>query len=169
MPYRNALASTRYLPRFWVDWPVFDWQQVLAGLPYVPTPILISCVSVLPLYTLLVVLLDSALAVPNVLVGGLITIMLTVCMWFINRNQTASDAASKRAEDSNKKTEEAVHALTALVMEMRIERKEDRLLTTYLKERQDKLEHENASLRHSVQAFDTFIAVQVAAKNNAAK
>ncbi|WP_135433019.1 hypothetical protein [Hymenobacter fodinae] len=109
----------------------------------------------LPTYTLSVVLLDAALAVPNVVVGGFITVSLAFVLWFINRNQATTDA-------TNKDTKEAVLALTKLVTEMRMERKEDRVVVDYLKERQDKLEEENEVLRKSVHAFDVFIEVQKA-------
>jgi hypothetical protein len=52
-----------------------------------------------------------------------------------------------------------VQALTCLVTEMRLERKDDRQLVNYLKERQDVLEKENKSLHTSVQSFDKYLAV----------
>lgn len=155
----DATMLARYQPRLLLEWPPPSWQQVVAGLPILPNDLLAFSIAVLPAYTFSVVLLDTALAVPNVVVGGFITICLAAFMWFLNRNQSATDAA-------NKETKEAVQALTALVTEMRMERKEDRLLTSYLKERQDALETENKSLRTSVQAFDTYLAVQVATKKN---
>ncbi|TGE07698.1 hypothetical protein EU556_08060 [Hymenobacter fodinae] len=150
-----SICLPRYAPRYPLLWPPPSWQQVVAGFPLLPTPFLAACIAVLPTYTLSVVLLDAALAVPNVVVGGFITVSLAFVLWFINRNQATTDA-------TNKDTKEAVLALTKLVTEMRMERKEDRVVVDYLKERQDKLEEENEVLRKSVHAFDVFIEVQKA-------
>lgn len=107
----------------------------------------------LPLFTSSVLLLDAAPAVPNVVVGAAIAAVVAVVGWLLNRTIQGFDTATKD-------TKEAVRALTELVTEMRLERKDDRVLTNYLKERQDKLEHENEVLRSSISAFDRHIAVQ---------
>ncbi|MBG8552365.1 hypothetical protein [Hymenobacter guriensis] len=123
---------------------------------------LVLSVTALPLFTASVLLLDAAPAIPNVAVGAGLAAVVAVVGWLINRTITGFDTATKE-------TKEAVHALTLLVTEMRLERKDDRVLTNYLKERQDKLEHENEVLRGSVAAFDRHLAIQLELKKQAGK
>ncbi|WP_135436199.1 hypothetical protein [Hymenobacter fodinae] len=109
----------------------------------------------LPSYTFLVVLLDVGSVMPTPVLAGLVGAVIGVAAWLLNRTVAGFDASTKETKD-------AVHQLRELVTEMRLERKDDRQLVNYLKERQDKLEDENTSLRKSVTAFDVFLEVQKA-------
>lgn len=156
MPYSTSHQAIREwlpLPAYWPG-----WQEALAGLPALPTPIIVLAVSIFPLYTSSVLLLDAAPAIPNAVLAAGLAMVIGVVGWLINRTITGFDTATKE-------TKEAVHALTLLVTEMRLERKDDRQLTNYLKERQDALEKENTTLRTSTAAFDKYLAVQAALKN----
>jgi ABC-type transport system involved in cytochrome bd biosynthesis fused ATPase/permease subunit len=150
-------------------WPPPSWEQVVAGLPLLPNHFLAACIAVLPVFTASVVLLDSAPSssgTTNVVLAAGLTFAMAVFWWLFNRTSAASDAVNKELKESNKETKDAVVALTTLVTEMRLERKDDHLLTKYLKERQDKLETENKSLHTSVQAFDKYLyGLQQAGKN----
>ena len=130
-------------------------------LAHVPGPHMLFSFTVLPFLTVTTLLLDAAPhspAVSNTVVGAGITLVLSIIAWLLNRTIAGFDASSR-------KTEEAVKALTELVTEMRMERRDDRQLTLYLKERQDKLEQENASLRNSFHNFDKQIALAAERKN----
>ncbi|RPD44835.1 hypothetical protein DNI29_19190 [Hymenobacter sediminis] len=154
----TTALSLRYTPRLSLHWQPLSWDLIIAGLPLLPPPLLFTSISVFPVYTSSVLLLDTATATPGVsntvLAAGL-TLGMAVFWWLFNRSIAANDA-------TNKETKDAVQTLTALVTEMRLERKEDSQLTKYLKERQGALEEENKSLHKSVNAFDTYLTVQAA-------
>ncbi|TGE04752.1 hypothetical protein EU556_21465 [Hymenobacter fodinae] len=150
-----SVCLPRYVPRYSLLWPPPSWQQVVAGLPLLPNHFLAVCIAVLPSYTFLVVLLDVGSVMPTPVLAGLVGAVIGVAAWLLNRTVAGFDASTKETKD-------AVHQLRELVTEMRLERKDDRQLVNYLKERQDKLEDENTSLRKSVTAFDVFLEVQKA-------
>lgn len=152
MPYSLSSPAIRHWQGYVPGWP-----EVVAGLALFSPFFYMVLTALLPLFTASVLLLDAAPAVPNVAIGGIVTVAIAVVGWLLNRTISGFDTATKE-------TKEAVHALTQLVTEMRLERKDDRQLTVYLKERQDKLEHENEVLRNSVAAFDRHIAIQTELK-----
>lgn len=148
-------VSLRYRPRYELRWPAPTWQQVVAGLPHIPAVLYMPCLLAFPVFTYTTLLLDAAPGIPTPLWAGGVTAVIGVVAWLLNRTISGFDS-------STKETKEALHALTALVTEMRLERKDDRQLVAYLKERQDNLEVENRSLRTSINAFDRHLAVQQA-------
>ncbi|TGD80311.1 hypothetical protein [Hymenobacter wooponensis] len=96
---------------------------------------------------------------PTPVLAGIVGAVIGVAAWLLNRTVSGFDASTKETKD-------AVHQLTQLVTEMRLERKDDRQLVNYLKERQDNLEKENKVLHTSVQAFDKYLyGLQQAGKN----
>ncbi|SDZ00733.1 hypothetical protein [Hymenobacter psychrophilus] len=153
-------TSVRYLPHLLPAGALLpSWQQVAAGALLLPAPLYMATILTLPVFEFNVLLLDSAASMPTPLLAGGVTVVIAVVGWLLNRTISGFDT-------STQETKQAVNALTALVTEMRLERKDDRQLTAYLKERQDKLEEENRSLRSSVNAFDRHIAVAAARKSN---
>lgn len=151
----SHLATPRYLRRYHPPLVLPTWAELVSALAALPVSLYMFCLLPFPLFTLDVILLDTAAGLPTPVLAGGVTVVIAIVGWLLNRTISGFDA-------STKETKEAVTALTLLVTEMRLERKDDRQLVAYLKERQDKLETENTSLRTSVNAFDRHLAVQQA-------
>ncbi|WP_375436680.1 hypothetical protein [uncultured Hymenobacter sp.] len=141
------------------------WQHAAWELVNQPFPQLLLSLGMLPTLSLTTLLLDAApLSGPPpppylvTILGGGITIVVSLLGWLLSRNIAANDA-------SIKKIEEAVTAVATLVGKLSSEQSATNTLVNYLKDDVRELKIQKESLVKSHAAMDRTIAVLLALKN----
>ncbi|WP_187452824.1 hypothetical protein [Hymenobacter sp. BT491] len=104
----------------------------------------------MPLYSTSVLLLDTAPAIPNVFVGGVVTVSIGVVGWLLNRAIGNSDANVRELK-------EVVTALTKLVGEIGTQQQASQQLTKYMEKRIETLEIKKETLEKAFTEMDKII------------
>jgi hypothetical protein len=91
----SHLASPRYQHRYYPPLMLPTWSQLVAALPALLPFLYMLCLLPLPVFTLNVVLLDAAPALPTPLLAGGVTVVIGVVAWLLNRTISGFDTSTK--------------------------------------------------------------------------
>ncbi len=149
MPYTVTPSIRYWLP---LPWVAPSWQQIVAGLPVLPPPLLMTTVLALPLSTVNTLLLDAGSSLPTPVVGGIVTVAILVVGWMLSRIITAFDKSVQKMEET----------ITVISKEQTASTK----LLEYMEKRIGQLEHKKEVLEKSFAEMDKLIAVQLDRKQN---